>query len=98
MYMPTTLGGCTSIPCSLGPLLRALLENLLDHSLDEIGWDRKIDAIGRGVGPAILGTREWDADELPLQINQGPAAIAGIEGGIGLDGIGNGDASRFGAA
>ena len=35
---------------------------------------------------------------MPLQIDQGPTAIAGIDGGIGLDGVGNGDATRFGDA
>ena len=82
----------------LSPSGRALLENLLNHRLDEIGWDGKIDTIGRRVGLGIFGTRECDADELPLQIDQGPTAIAGIEGGIGLDGVGNGDATGFGDA
>src|ERR1700681_4494050 len=90
--------GCTSIPCSLGPLGRALLENLLDHGLDEIGWDGKIDAICCGVGLAICGTREGDADELPLQTDQSPAAIAGIDSSTCLDGVGNGDTTRFGDA
>src|ERR1700730_15208967 len=98
MYMSTTLGGLHIHSLLSGSLGRALLENLLDHRLDEIGWDRKIDTIGRGVGLGICGTREWDADKLPLQIDQGPTAIAGIEGGIGLDSVGNGDAGRFGDA
>ncbi len=67
-----------------------LLQNLLYHCFYDIGWDRKTDAIGGGIGLGIDGAQGRDADELPLQIDQGPAAIAGIQGGVGLDGIGEG--------
>jgi hypothetical protein len=59
-------------------LLRiTLLKDLLDHGLDQVGGNGKVDASGRGVGLAIFGTREGDADELTLQVDQSPAAITG---------------------
>ena len=89
-------GSCSSVPCSKIPLRIVLLEDLLDHGLDEVGGDGKVDAIGSGVGLAIGSTREGNADNLALQIDQSPTAVAGIDGGVGLDGVGDGDAARFG--
>ncbi len=61
----------------------------MQDRFNQIGWDRKTDAIGGGIGLGIDRGQCWDANKLPLQIDQGPAAIAGIDGGIGLDSVGD---------
>jgi len=71
------------------PLLLPLLENLRQGSFYQIGWDGEADAVGGRVGLRVNGGQGWDADELPLQIDEGPAAITGIDGRIRLDGLGD---------
>ena len=66
------------------------LDKLLHDCCYAIRWDRKTHAIGRGVGLGIDSGQCGDADELPLQIDQGSTAIAGINGSIGLDGLRDG--------
>jgi hypothetical protein len=56
---------------------------------NQIGWDRKTDAIGGCIGLAIHCGQCWDANQLPLQIDQSAATIARIYGGIGLDSVGD---------
>ena len=73
----------------LGSLCIALLDKLVGDGGYEIGWDRKTDPIGGCVRLRIDCSQCWDTDELPLQIDQGSATIAGIHSGIGLDTMGD---------
>jgi hypothetical protein len=57
--------------------------------LYEVRRYRKADAIGDCIGLGIDRGQCWDTNEFSLQIDQCPAAIAGIHGSIGLDGVGN---------
>jgi hypothetical protein len=77
------------VTCCAGPLLLALLHDLAHHRRHEVRWDRKTNAIGGGVRLSIDGPQCRDANEFSLQIDQSAAAVAGINGGIGLDGVGN---------
>ena len=78
MDVPVHHEGRAAHPSLVLCLLRiTLLKDLLDHGLDQVGGNGKVDASGRGVGLAIFGTREGDADELTLQVDQSPAAITG---------------------
>ena len=70
-------------------LVSLLLENLLQDCFNKIGWDRKTDAIGGCIGLGIHRGHCWDANKLSLQIDQSATTIAGIYGGIGLDGVGD---------
>ncbi len=69
-------------------LVSLLLENLVQDCFNEIGWDHEADAASGGIGLGIDRSQCWNTDELPLQIDQCPAAIARIDGGIGLDSVG----------
>jgi len=66
-----------------------LLEKLRQDGFNKVGWDRKTDAIGGGIGLSIHRGQRWNANQLPLYIDQGSATITRIEGGIGLDGVGD---------
>src|SRR4051794_15900752 len=76
MDVPVHHEGRAAHPSLVLCLLRiTLLKDLLDHGLDQVGGNGKVDASGRGVGLAIFGTREGDADDFPLNFEKTPAAI-----------------------
>ena len=58
---------------------RDLLENLMQDGFYKIGWDGETEAVGGCIGLGIDRGQGWDADELPLHIDQGSATIAGID-------------------
>ena len=65
-------------------LVSLLLENLVQGCFNEIGRDSEADAASGGIGLGIDRGQCWNTAELPLQIDQGPTAIARIDGGTGL--------------
>lgn len=74
---------------NLSLLVSLLMENLMQVCYNKIGRDRKTDTIGGRIRLRIHRGQCWDANQLPLQIDQSPATIARIYGGIGLDGFGD---------
>src|SRR5712692_6780071 len=71
------------------------LDDLRRDKLDAIGGDGKADAVGRGIKLWIDGGQGWNAYQVALHVYQCAAAIAGVDGGIGLDSIGNNGSVLF---
>jgi hypothetical protein len=68
-------------------LIRTTLDQHRRHPPGDVRWDRKANACVRLRTPR----RDLciDADDLPFQVKQWAARIAGIDRRIGLDGLGN---------
>ena len=64
-----------------------------EHSLCCVDGNGKADA-GALVG-AVGGDHGVDANDLAMRVEQRPAGVAGIDGGIGLNGVFNRRASAF---
>src|SRR5690242_4238137 len=52
---------------------------LTDDSFHAIRGDGETDAIGGNPGRRLYRREGWNADKLPLQIDQRPAAVAGVD-------------------
>ena len=70
----------------------ARLDQLVHDLLDQVDRDGK--AIS-GIEAGLARNRRVDADGFALHVDQGPARIARVDGGISLDEIGNAEVGRL---
>ena len=75
----------------------AVFGEVVDHGLGGVDGDGEADA--GGLVGAVGGDEGGDADDLAARVEQRAAGVAGVDGGIGLDGVFDGGcpAGRDGA-
>ena len=66
----------------------AILDDLRHDEGDAVGGDGKADTIGGCIKFRVDGGQGGNTDQVPLQVYQRAAAIAGIDGRVGLNGVG----------
>ena len=66
----------------------AILDDLRHDEGDAVGGDGKADTIGGCIKFRVDGSQGGNTDQVPLQVYQRAAAIAGIDGRVGLNSIG----------
>ena len=69
----------------------AVLDDFVGHTLDEVGRDGEADADGAGGvgGGGGGGDRGVDADHLAGRVEGRAAGVAGVDGRVDLDGVGD---------
>src|SRR5689334_2601852 len=87
------MAGGASAACALTAVRRPIVilpedsaaRELTDDGFHAIRGDGETDAIGGNPGRRLYRREGWNADKLPLQIDQRPATVAGVDGRARLD-------------
>src|SRR5438309_6392862 len=67
----------------------ASLNDLGRDKIDTVCWNREADTVSWSIKFRVNSRQRWDSYQVTLHVYQSPTTIAGIDGGVGLNGIGN---------